>query len=73
MSCDCCEAFPCGAMGLSAVCDCGDHTHLLFYIVRQICFYYKQLGSVHVFSVLIAYLQMPIINATSEQGVKNLV
>ena len=29
---DCCVALPCGAMGLSAVCDGGipDHTHLLF-------------------------------------------
>ena len=31
---DCCVALPRGAMGLSAVCDCGfpDHTHQLFYI-----------------------------------------
>ena len=32
MSGDCCVDLPCGAMGLSALCDCGipDHTHLLF-------------------------------------------
>ena len=23
VSCDCCVALPCGAIGLSAVCDCG--------------------------------------------------
>ena len=27
---DCCVALPRGAMDLSAVCDCGIHTHLLF-------------------------------------------
>ena len=34
MSRDCCVALPRGAMGLSAVCDCGipDHTHLLFLV-----------------------------------------
>ena len=27
MSCDCCVALPCGAMGLSAVCDCDNNIH----------------------------------------------
>ena len=33
-------ALPRGAMGLSAVCDCGinfpDHTHLLFFMIQRV-------------------------------------
>ena len=41
MSRDGCLDLPCGAMGLSAVCDCGipDHTHLLFSFVEHFWFF----------------------------------
>ena len=34
---ECCAVLPHGAMGLSAVCDCGipDHTHFLFFTVPE--------------------------------------
>ena len=40
-------ALPCGAMGLSAVCDCGfpDHTHLLFLVKSK---YDQDLPQVHI-------------------------
>ena len=32
---DCCVALPHDATGLSAVCDCPDHTHLLFFFRKN--------------------------------------
>ena len=58
MSHDCCVALPQGAMGLSAVCDCGitDHTHY-FLTIFSLIFILINLYKAFTFSINGKFLQ----------------